>query len=90
MGEDDLRQLEQDGLPCTEIERETALLDVLVECGLARSRRIARDLVASGAVSANNAVQSAGDDPLDLQLALHGIYFVIRRGKKNFHLAKLV
>lgn len=89
LGEEDLRQLEQDGLPCTEIAPKTALLDVLVACGLARSRRIARDLIGSGAVSANNAVQSAGDDPLDPQLALHGRYFIIRRGKKNFHLAKL-
>ncbi len=89
LGEDDLRQLEHDGLPCTEIAPQSSLLDVLVESGLARSRRIARDLVNSGAVSANNAVQTAGDDPLDRNLALHGKYFVIKRGKKNFHLAKL-
>ena len=89
LGEEDLRQLELDGLPCTGIEPGTALLDVLVACGLARSRRIARDLVASGAVSANNTVQTIGDDPLDPNLALYGKYYVIKRGKKNFHLAKL-
>lgn len=89
LAEEDLRQLEHDGLPCTGIEPGTTLLDALVACGLARSRRIARDLVASGAVSANNTVQNAGDDPLDPNLALHGKYYVIKRGKKNFHLAKL-
>lgn len=86
---DDLLQLERDGLPCTEIKPQTALLDVLVESGLARSRRIARELVGSGAVTANNSVQSVGEAPLDSELALHGRYYVIRRGKKNFHLAKL-
>ena len=88
--EEDLRQLELDGLPCSEIQPQTSLLDALVECGLARSRRIARDLVASGAVSVNSQVQNNGDAPLDPSLALHGKYFVIRRGKKNFHLAKMV
>ncbi len=89
LGAADLRQLEQDGLPCAEITPGAVLLDVLVTCGLARSRRIARELVGSGAVSVNDAVQSSGDDPLDPGLALHGRYFVIRRGKKSFHLAKL-
>ncbi len=88
--EADLAQLEQDGLPCSEFAPETELLDMLVACSLARSRRIARDLVSSGAVSANNTVQTSGEAPLDPQRALHGKYFVIRRGKKNFHLAKLV
>ncbi len=88
--EEDLRQLEQDGLPCTEIAPQTTLLDVLVESGLARSRRIARDLVGSGAVLVNDASQSAGDEPLNPGLALCGKYFVIRRGKKHHHLVKLV
>ncbi len=87
--EEDLRQLEQDGLPCTNIAEDAPLLDVLVSCGLARSRRIARDLVQSGAVTANNVVQQAGDEPLDRQIALHRKFFIIRRGKKNHHLAKL-
>ena len=88
--EADLRQLEQDGLPCTEIAPQTTLLDVLVESGLARSRRIARDLVGSGAVLVNDASQGAGDEPLNPGLALCGKYFVIRRGKKHHHLVKLV
>ena len=88
---EDLRQLELDGLPCTAVTAQTALLDVLVESGLARSRRIARELVASGAVSVNDQTQSSanGDEPLPPDLALHRDYYIIRRGKKNFHLAKL-
>ena len=87
--EEDLRQLEQDGLPCTRIAEDAPLLDVLVACGLARSRRIARDLVQSGSVTANNVVQQSGDEPLERQIALHQRFFILRRGKKNFHLAKL-
>ncbi len=91
LGKDDFRQLERDGMPCAEIAPGASLNDVLVASGLARSRRIARDMLNSGAVSANNVIQNtaAGDSPLNPATALHGKYFVIRRGKKNHHLAKL-
>ncbi len=87
--EEDLGQLEQDGLPCLDAAPGTSLLEVLVASGLARSRRIARDLVSSGAISANNVVLTAEDEPLAPVAALHGKYFIIRRGKKHHHLVKL-
>ena len=85
----DILQLKLDGLTCSGFEPNTPLIDVLVNGGLAKSRRIARDLINSGAVSANNIVQTVSDEPLDPKLAMHGKYYVIRRGKKHFHLAQI-
>ncbi|HDZ8842944.1 TPA: tyrosine--tRNA ligase [Aeromonas dhakensis] len=84
LGESDLAQLAQDGLLSSPIEGETDLVILLVECGLANSRRIARELLAAGAVSLNGAIRQDG------QVTdgdwLFGRYLLLRRGKKQYHL----
>ena len=86
---DDLRQLQQDGLPCTEVAPGTGLVEVLVASGLARSNRVARELIGSQAVRVNGHVTSDTETSLSTDNSLHGRYFVLKRGKKQFHLAKL-
>ncbi len=84
LGESDLAQLAQDGMPSSPIKGETDLVTLLVECGLANSKRIARDLLAAGAVSVNGAIRR--DEPLTADDRLFGRYLLLRRGKKQYHL----
>lgn len=85
--ESDLVQLMQDGMDCTEVdESSVGLLSVLADSGLAPSRGQARKLVASGGVRVNGLVADDPDAELDFSDALHERFFLLRRGKKNWHL----
>ncbi|WP_324031339.1 tyrosine--tRNA ligase [Aeromonas caviae] len=84
LGESDLAQLAQDGMPSSPIKGETDLVTLLVECGLANSKRIARELLAAGAVSVNGAIRR--DELLTADDRLFGRYLLLRRGKKQYHL----
>ncbi|HJN95256.1 MAG: tyrosine--tRNA ligase [Gammaproteobacteria bacterium] len=86
---DDLEQLALDGLPCTELEGPTqAIVEVLVSTELAKSNKMAREFIGNNAVSVNGQVVDSTDFELSDSKALNGKYFVIRRGKKLFHLVK--
>ncbi|MDP6537088.1 MAG: tyrosine--tRNA ligase [Gammaproteobacteria bacterium] len=86
---DDLAQLELDGLPCTELEgNRQGIVEVLVATELAKSNKMAREFIGNNAVSVNGQVIDSTDFELVDGNALNGKYFVIRRGKKQFHLVK--
>ncbi|MEB6606958.1 tyrosine--tRNA ligase [Aeromonas sanarellii] len=84
LGESDLAQLAQDGLPCSHIAGERDLVTLLVESGLANSRRIARELLAAGAISVNGEIRR--DEQLTADDRLFGRYLLLRRGKKQYRL----
>ena len=85
--EADLDQLRQDGMDATEVGAESVgLLAVLADSGLAPSRGQARKLVASGGVRINGVVAADAEVELDFSDALHGRFYLLRRGKKNWHL----
>uniref|UniRef100_UPI003BA13A8E tyrosine--tRNA ligase n=1 Tax=Aeromonas jandaei TaxID=650 RepID=UPI003BA13A8E len=84
LGESDLAQLAQDGMPSCRIERETDLVTLLVESGLANSKRIARELLAAGAISLNGEIRR--DEQLTADDRLFGRYLLLRRGKKQYRL----
>lgn len=84
LGESDLAQLAQDGMPGWRIEGETDLVTLLVESGLANSRRIARELLAAGAISLNGEIRR--DERLTAADRLFGRYLLLRRGKKQYRL----
>ena len=85
--ESDIDQLELDGMACTEVEADRiGLLAALADGGLAASRGAARKLVEGGGVSVNGAVQRDAQRMLDFSDALHGKYYLLRRGKKSWHL----
>jgi tyrosyl-tRNA synthetase len=87
LSESDLAQLEQDGMDCTRIARDNiGLLATLADSGLARSRGEARKLVQSGGVSVNGRVVADMERELDWHDALHGRFYLLRRGKKSWHL----
>ncbi|MEM0551025.1 MULTISPECIES: tyrosine--tRNA ligase [Aeromonas] len=84
LGESDLAQLAQDGMPNCRIEGETDLVTLLVESGLANSKRIARELLAAGAISLNGEIRR--DEQLTADDRLFGRYLLLRRGKKQYRL----
>lgn len=90
---DDFAQLAQDGLPTLVVSGgERALIDVLVESGLAATPRgevtlgQARKFVQEGAVQVNGIKQDDLSALLSMETAIHGKYHLLRRGKKQFHL----
>ncbi|MBL4821580.1 MAG: tyrosine--tRNA ligase [Gammaproteobacteria bacterium] len=86
----DLQQLELDGLPCTDlIDKPYTIVEALVATELAKSNRMAREFIGSNAISVNGQVVSSAEFELNPALALEGKYFVLRRGKKMFHLVKI-
>ncbi|WP_421288432.1 tyrosine--tRNA ligase [Aeromonas veronii] len=86
LGESDLAQLAQDGMPSSTVSGETDLVSLLVSCGLANSKRIARELLAAGAISLNGVLKQ--DDQLSATDRLFGRYQLLRRGKKQYHLVE--
>lgn len=84
LGESDLAQLAQDGMPSSTVSGETDLVSLLVSCSLANSKRIARELLAAGAISLNGVLKQ--DDQLSATDRLFGRYLLLRRGKKQYHL----
>ncbi|MCE9955724.1 tyrosine--tRNA ligase [Aeromonas rivipollensis] len=88
LGEGDLAQLAQDGLPCSRIEGATDLVTLLVESGLASSKRVARELLGVGAISLNGEIRQ--DEQLSAEDRLFGRYLLLRRGKKQYRLVEWV
>ncbi|MFB2856058.1 tyrosine--tRNA ligase [Aeromonas allosaccharophila] len=86
LGESDLAQLAQDGMPSSTVSGEIDLVTLLVSCGLANSKRIARELLAAGAISLNGVLKQ--DDQLSANDRLFGRYLLLRRGKKQYHLVE--
>ncbi|MCZ6889377.1 MAG: tyrosine--tRNA ligase [Gammaproteobacteria bacterium] len=83
---EDLEQLRVDGMECTGIGDDAGLLAVMADGGMARSRGEARKLVQSGAVRLNGEIVDDVERQLVANDALFGRYYLIRRGKKNWHL----
>ena len=84
---DDCAQLRLDGLPSTRVDAASkGIVEALVETGLANSNRMAREFIANNAVSVNGQRVESDAHNLDFGQALFGKYFVLKRGKKLFHL----
>ncbi|WP_290700014.1 tyrosine--tRNA ligase [Amphritea sp.] len=83
---EEFQQLEQDGLPTSELTAEMSITDLLVKSELASSRRQAREFVSAGAVQVNGETVTDNEQRLTGNTALHDRYLLVRRGKKHFHL----
>jgi len=77
-------------MPTTTFEgqAETGLIDLVVAVGAAPSRRQAKQDIESGAVLVNGEKQTSIDFVIGPAQRLYGTYVVLRRGKKNYYLAK--
>ncbi len=66
------------------------LIDLLAEVGVTRSKGEARRLLQSGGVYVNNVAVEDLDRAVTLQDAIEGQFVVLRRGKKRYHLLRVV
>lgn len=96
--EAELVQLQQDGLPTSEIElsqiAETPLTTLFTECGLAKAGREVKDALGRQAVLINNVAVGADDNMKTAELfaennALFGRFFIVKLGKRKYHLFSL-
>ena len=94
LAEADLQQLRQDGLPASTLRRQElpeTLTHLLVEAGMAGSGKQVKDALGRSAVTFNGTAVSWEDNArvracLDASLALFGRYFLVRLGRKKYHL----
>lgn len=91
----DCEQLELDGLPASELESlELPLTNLFVDAGLAKNGSQAKDALQRNAVIVNGTAIGLAQNMEAAQIfvadkALQGKYFVVRLGKKSYHLFKL-
>ncbi|WP_295803410.1 tyrosine--tRNA ligase [uncultured Microbulbifer sp.] len=91
---DDLEQLRLDGLPSSDLPAdfgELSLIHLLVEAGMAPSGKPVKDALGRNAVIVNGAAvgMDSNSDPaavFNSENALHGRFFIVRLGKKKYHL----
>ena len=62
-------------------------VDLLVEGGVVKSKREAREFLSNGAILVNGRTPSA-ESRIDAEWLLHGEVLLIRRGKKNWYVAR--
>jgi tyrosyl-tRNA synthetase len=85
--ESDFAQLRMDGLPSSAVAADSlGLVEALVESDLASSNKMAREFIGNGAVSVNGERVADTLALLRNEQALYGRYWLVRRGKKLFHL----
>ena len=93
LGEADLEQLALDGLPCDRIQRADlppTLSQLLAQVGVAAGKQI-KDALAREAVLVNGQAVAGGptvtcEEALIAERALHGRFYLVRFGKKKYHL----
>lgn len=96
--EDDLVQLQQDGLPSARLNpaglNKQTLTNLLSECGLAISGREVKDALTRNAVFINGASKGYEDnmqvvDCFSIKNALFSKFFIVKLGKKKYFLFEL-
>ena len=75
------------GVPSFEAKEET-LIDMLVNNGIASSRREAREFLAAGSITLNGDKVTDENMPITKDLAIEGKVLVIRKGKKKYYVGK--
>ncbi|HDY7752493.1 TPA: tyrosine--tRNA ligase [Vibrio vulnificus] len=83
----ELKQLEQDGLPCRQLAHVSDVVTLLLETGLASSKRQAREWLENGAIRING--ERWNEQTLAQTFALYDQYYIVQRGKKQFAMVKL-
>lgn len=74
--------------PSLSVNQATSLIDALVDGGIAKSKREARDLITGGSISVNGIKQMDIEFILELKYALFNRVFVIKKGKKTYFVVR--
>ena len=97
LSEDDLRQLRLDGMPASSIDRADfppSVTQLLVDAGMAPSGKQVKDALSREAVWVNNRAVGAADNANVESVfsdsdALFGRFYLVKLGKKKYHLFEL-
>ena len=81
---EDLFETEQ----ITEIEKDASLVDLIIKIGAASSKREAREFISNGAITVNGEKVNDNNAMLEDSMFIENTYIVIKKGKKNYYLAK--
>lgn len=73
-----------------EIEPNQTLADLVVEIGAASSKREAREFIANGAISVNGEKQDDCNKIIDESMFIENTYIIVKRGKKNNYIGKII
>ncbi|MBT7375164.1 MAG: tyrosine--tRNA ligase [Porticoccaceae bacterium] len=99
LSEQDFEQLSQDGLPFSELPKErledTPLTLLLTDCGMVKAGREVKDALGRNSVLINGVAMGPADNMNNAknfasEKALFGRFFMVRLGKKKYHLFELV
>ena len=94
----DIKQLEQDGLPSTALDAsvlpDEPLTSLLVAAGLAKNGKQVKDALSRNAVTVNGRQvgldeNMKADSVFSKENTLYGNWFIVRLGKKSYHLFTL-
>ena len=77
------------GVPTFKFESDAPLVDVLVNNGMASSKREAREFIKNNAISVNGEVVNDETKVITKDMALEGKVIIFRRGKKKYYLGEL-
>ena len=72
-----------------DVSLDTNVLDLLIEMGIASSKREAREFVSGNAVSINGEKINDIEYTINENDFLFGEYIIIKRGKKNYYIGKM-
>jgi tyrosyl-tRNA synthetase len=98
LSENDLEQLCQDGLPSSTLNVEklsqTPLTQLFTEAGIVKAGREVKDALGRNSVFINGIAKGSEDNMSAEQLfsaanALYGRFFLVKIGKKKYHLFEL-
>ena len=98
LAETDVLQLRQDGLPASTISRThfpATLTQMLTDAGMASSGKQVKDALGRNAVTVNDRVLGLGDngavaDCFSLAEAVFGRFYLVKLGKKKYHLFEII
>ncbi|MDO6680976.1 tyrosine--tRNA ligase [Oceanobacter sp. 5_MG-2023] len=95
LSEAELEQIKLDGLPASDLDlaaiTETPLTTLLTDCGMASAGREVKDALGRQAVLVNGEAKGAADNMKTAECfaadkALYGRFFLVKLGKKKYHL----
>ena len=88
--EDIFADVPSSSLGKTQLEAGMPVVDLLVHSGLVSSKGEARRSIAEGGIYLNNQRIEDAAQSLSLAEALAGQFLVLRKGRKNYHLVKVI
>ena len=77
------------GVPTFKFGADAPLVDVLVNNGMASSKREAREFIKNNAISVNGEIVNDETKVITKDMALEGKVIIFRRGKKKYYLGEL-